>query len=124
MATREDRVKEFNETAGGRTESQGGSFGVQLICFSEELAELNEAMAQYVAAPSETKRKELIKEWADVQVTLSNLAWFFEFDGEEAFKLVADANMSKFNEDGTPILREDGKVLKGPNYAPADMTGL
>mgnify|MGYP003888268941 CR=1 FL=1 len=26
------------------------------------------------------------------------------------------SNMSKLSEDGTPIYREDGKVLKGPNY--------
>ena len=30
--------------------------------------------------------------------------------------LVFESNMSKLDERGMPIYREDGKVLKGPNY--------
>ena len=32
--------------------------------------------------------------------------------------------MSKLGEDGKPIRREDGKILKGPNYKPADPRSL
>lgn len=32
--------------------------------------------------------------------------------------------MSKLGADGNPIRREDGKVLKGPNYFEPDMTDL
>lgn len=35
-----------------------------------------------------------------------------------AFNLVHASNMSKLDEEGNPIYREDGKVLKGPNYFP------
>jgi len=35
-----------------------------------------------------------------------------------AFNNVHASNMSKMGEDGKPIYREDGKVLKGPNYFP------
>ncbi|MCM4168713.1 Phosphoribosyl-ATP pyrophosphatase [Arenibacter antarcticus] len=35
---------------------------------------------------------------------------------EEVFEEIQRSNMSKLGEDGRPILREDGKVLKGPNY--------
>ena len=31
------------------------------------------------------------------------------------------SNMSKLGEDGKPIYREDGKILKGPNYTPPDL---
>ena len=34
----------------------------------------------------------------------------------EVFKEIQNSNMSKLGEDGKPIYREDGKVLKGPNY--------
>ena len=34
---------------------------------------------------------------------------------------VQRANMSKLGPDGKPIYREDGKVLKGPNYTPPDV---
>ncbi len=32
------------------------------------------------------------------------------------FEEIQRSNMSKLGEDGKPIYREDGKVLKGPNY--------
>ena len=35
---------------------------------------------------------------------------------EEVFEEIQRSNMSKLGEDGLPIYREDGKVLKGPNY--------
>jgi len=43
---------------------------------------------------------------------------------EEAFRRVHASNMSKLGEDGEPIRREDGKVLKGPNYKPPDLSDL
>ena len=35
---------------------------------------------------------------------------------ETVFEEIQRSNMSKLGEDGKPIFREDGKVLKGPNY--------
>jgi predicted HAD superfamily Cof-like phosphohydrolase len=35
---------------------------------------------------------------------------------EEVFNEIQQSNMSKLGNDGRPIYREDGKVLKGPNY--------
>ena len=35
---------------------------------------------------------------------------------DEVFAEIQRSNMSKLGEDGKPIYREDGKVLKGPNY--------
>lgn len=35
---------------------------------------------------------------------------------EEIFDEIQRSNMSKLGEDGKPIYREDGKVLKGPKY--------
>lgn len=35
---------------------------------------------------------------------------------EEVFNEIQRSNMSKLGDDGKPIYREDGKVLKGPNY--------
>lgn len=38
-----------------------------------------------------------------------------------AFIEVHSSNMSKLGEDGKPIYREDGKILKGPNYFKPDL---
>jgi predicted HAD superfamily Cof-like phosphohydrolase len=35
---------------------------------------------------------------------------------EEVFAEIQKSNMSKLGADGKPIYREDGKVLKGPDY--------
>ena len=35
---------------------------------------------------------------------------------EEVFEEIQRSNMSKLDSNGEPIYREDGKVLKGPNY--------
>jgi predicted HAD superfamily Cof-like phosphohydrolase len=35
---------------------------------------------------------------------------------EDVFNEIQRSNMSKLGENGEPIYREDGKVLKGPNY--------
>lgn len=35
---------------------------------------------------------------------------------EEVFNEIQRSNMSKLGDNGEPIYREDGKVLKGPNY--------
>lgn len=42
----------------------------------------------------------------------------------EAYRRVHLSNMSKLGEDGKPIYREDGKVLKGPNYQPPNLDDL
>ncbi len=35
---------------------------------------------------------------------------------EEIFNEIHNSNMSKLDAEGKPIFREDGKILKGPNY--------
>ena len=45
----------------------------------------------------------------------------FGIDLDECFTEVHESNMSKLGEDGKPIYREDGKVLKGPGYFPPNL---
>ncbi|MFL2610774.1 MAG: hypothetical protein CBD66_003705 [Flavobacteriaceae bacterium TMED206] len=40
---------------------------------------------------------------------------------EEIFQEIQNSNMSKLGKNGKPIYREDGKVLKGPNYFKPDI---
>lgn len=42
----------------------------------------------------------------------------------EAINRVHASNMTKLGDNGYPIRREDGKVMKGPNYVQADLTDL
>lgn len=43
---------------------------------------------------------------------------------DEAYKRVHASNMSKLGDDGKPIRREDGKILKGSNYKEPDLMDL
>ena len=42
----------------------------------------------------------------------------------EVFDEIHRSNMSKLGEDGQPIFREDGKVLKGQNYSPPNLKDI
>lgn len=42
----------------------------------------------------------------------------------EVFNAIHQSNMTKLNTDGTPLFREDGKILKGPNYVRVDLTKI
>lgn len=48
----------------------------------------------------------------------------FGINLDECFKEVQKSNMSKLGEDGKPIYRDDGKVLKGPNYFEPDLKSV
>jgi predicted HAD superfamily Cof-like phosphohydrolase len=41
---------------------------------------------------------------------------------EDVFREIQASNMSKLGEDGKAIMREDGKILKGPGYFRPDLS--
>ena len=43
---------------------------------------------------------------------------------EEVFDEIQRSNMSKLGADGKPIYRDDGKVLKGPNYFKPNISAI
>lgn len=45
-------------------------------------------------------------------------------DLDDCFNEVHRSNMSKLGANGRPLYREDGKVLKGPNYFPPDLENV
>lgn len=48
----------------------------------------------------------------------------FGIDLDKCFTEVQRSNMSKLGEDGKPIYREDGKIMKGPNYSEPDLKSI
>lgn len=67
---------------------------------------------------------EQLKELADLVYVCFQMAASQEWDLDEAMRRVHKSNMSKLGEDGKPIYRADGKVLKGENYKPPNLTDL
>ena len=71
---------------------------------------------------NDEKRVELVKELSDLVFVCYQFAAAFGIDLDEAMFRVFESNMSKLDEQGKPIYREDGKVLKGPNYKKPDLS--
>ena len=69
-------------------------------------------------------REATLKELADLIYVCAQYAENMNWDIEQALRRVHKSNLSKLGEDGKPIKREDGKVLKGPNYQPPDLSDL
>ena len=89
----------------------------------EEFKEFIEAEGM-LFRQNDTIESEALKELADLIYVCyqyaENMGWFLD----EALDRVHQSNMSKLGEDGKPIYREDGKVLKGPNYKQPSLTDL
>ena len=68
--------------------------------------------------------EECLKELADLVYVCYQYAANLNWDLDVALDRVHQSNMSKLGEDGKPIRRDDGKVLKGPNYQPPTLTDL
>jgi len=86
----------------------------RLLLIREEIEELSTA----------TEAEEVLKELADVVYTAYGKAAAHGWDLDEAFRRVHASNMSKLDDHGNPIYRDDGKVCKGPNYSPPDLSDL
>lgn len=85
----------------------------------EEAKEVAEAL-------TEQELPEIAKELADLYIVIQGtiLELGMQDVMDEAVKRVHESNMSKLGTDGKPVHREDGKVIKGPNYQEADLTDL
>jgi predicted HAD superfamily Cof-like phosphohydrolase len=89
----------------------------------EEFKEFLEADGQLLI-DFKRNSEETLKELADLVYVCFQYAENLGWDLDEALDRVHKSNMTKLGEDGQPIRREDGKVLKGPNYQPPTLTDL
>jgi predicted HAD superfamily Cof-like phosphohydrolase len=80
----------------------------------EELQELFVAMA-------EKDMVEVADALTDILYVTYGAGHAFGIDLDACFREVQRSNMSKLGEDGKPIYREDGKILKGPDYSEPDL---
>lgn len=104
---------------------------------AEELTELCEALGvclhinrvdgEYqvsVLAEAEDSEVDIVETadaLGDLDYVVQGANLVFGIPSEKVLDEIQDSNMSKADEDGKPILREDGKILKGPNYFKPDI---
>ena len=99
----------------GTQQSDQQSWQLQIDLIYEEMDEFNEA---------DSGSENELKEMADVVFVFYQYAALMGYDLDEALRRVYISNMSKLDDNGLPIRREDGKVLKGPSYQAPDLSDL
>ena len=85
---------------------------------------IDEEWSEFHEAYHHESKANQLNELADLVYVCYQFAESQDWDLDEARRRVHKANMSKLGEDGKPIYRGDGKVLKGPNFKPATFDDL
>ena len=83
----------------------------------EELEELHEAF-------SAKDIVEVADALADLLYVVYGAGHAFGIDLDECFLEVHRSNMSKLGEDGKPVKRFDGKIMKGPGFFAPDLESI
>jgi len=117
------QAKEFRKKYNLKSDATRATRQYQRDLIVEEFKEFLEAEGM-LFRHGRNQKEECLKELADLVYVCyqyaENMGWFLD----EALDRVHQSNMSKLGEDGKPIYREDGKVLKGPNYKPPTLEDL
>ena len=118
-----EQAKEFRTKYQLKNSADRSTRSCQKNLIVEEFKEFLEAEGM-LFRHGRNAQEECLKELADLVYVCyqnaENMGWFLD----EALDRVHKSNMSKLGEDGKPVYREDGKVLKGPNYEPPTLTDL
>ena len=116
------QAKEFRSKYGLKNSGDRPARAVQHALIVEEFKEFLQAEGMFMHGRNH--QEHALKELADLVYVCyqyaENMGWFLD----EALNRVHISNMSKLDKDGKPIYRDDGKVLKGPNYKPPDLSDL
>jgi len=115
-------VKAFHEAFGlGVKEIPTAQLSTQKLKLRFDLmAEENE---EYLEAAQNNDLVEVADALGDMLYILCGtiLEHGMQYKMEEVFNEIQNSNMSKLGANGKPIYREDGKVMKGPNYFKPDI---
>ena len=123
MRSNLEQAKEFRKLYNIKDSDSKPARTYQRDLIREEFVEFIEAEGM-LFRKNNMFRAECLKELADLVYVCYQYAANMGWDLDETLHRVHESNMSKLDEDGKPIYREDGKVLKGPNYAPPNLEDL
>ena len=117
-----ETVGDFIEAFGQRVEMEPtwpdfNTRELRLELIQEELDELSDAVA-------DRDMIQIADALTDLLYVVYGAGHAFGLDLDECFEEVHRSNMSKLGENGRPIHREDGKVMKGPGYFEPDLEGI
>ena len=87
---------------------------LRLDLINEEVQELRDGLGK-------KSMLEIADALTDILYVVYGAGHAFGIDLDECFNEVHRSNMTKLGEDGRPVYREDGKVMKGPHYSEPDL---
>ena len=90
---------------------------LRLDLIEEEVQELRDGLAN-------KSMLEIADALTDILYVVYGAGHAFGIDLDDCFHEVHSSNMTKLGADGRPLYREDGKVMKGPNYREPDLTAF
>ena len=91
-------------------------------CLRDDFADISGALKKRLAIPNgAVDRTELLDALCDQIVTAVGVAHMFGMNIEGALTEVNRSNWSKFVNEA-PVFDENGKITKGPDYTPPDLT--
>lgn len=100
-------------------------FDMQVRLIEEETHEFIQACNELKRHPNDPRcHFEVLKELCDIVFVCFQFAACYGLGLDQAMERVYESNMSKLDDDGKPMYRSDGKVLKGPNYEPPKLDDL
>lgn len=111
-------VGEFMETFGQEVKTKpelpsNEVMALRCDLIDEELKELLSAIYK----DEEPNMTAIADALTDILYVTYGAGHAFGIDLDACFKEVQRSNMSKLDKNGQPIYREDGKILKGPNFS-------
>lgn len=118
-----DAVKEFHQAFGiGFSEIPRGDLGESKNILRYNL--MKEENEEYLEAVQNDDKVEIADALGDMLYILCGtiIEHGLQHKIEEVFDEIQRSNMSKLGADRKPIYREDGKVMKGPNYFKPDFS--
>lgn len=109
-------VKEFMESFGQEVKDNpdwpdAETMDLRIDLIAEELEEFKDAIIS-----ADGTLVDVADALSDLLYVVYGAGHSFGIDLDKCFAEVHRSNMSKLDEDGNPIYREDGKVLKGSNF--------
>ena len=124
LKTNFQRVKEFMESFGQEVKSKpewpdSETMELRIDLIEEELGEFKDAILS-----ADGTLVDIADALSDLLYVVYGAGHSFGLDLDACFKEVHRSNMSKLDENGEPIYREDGKVLKGPDFTEPDLESM
>lgn len=114
-----NKVKEFHETYGAYISEESKLPDSSIRELRKSL--LQEEFDEYMKAEEDNDLVEIADALGDMMYIIYGTAISYGIPLDDIFNEIHASNMSKLGEDGKPIRREDGKILKGPNFFRPDI---